>query len=288
MEKETKSYLQLMIYAILAGSVGIAVRMIPTMEATTILFFRALIGALFILCLVIFQKKLADLKPQHYKKTLLIGILQTVSMVLYFYAITKTSIANALFLLYTAPLFSLLIARIFLHERIERRTLIGTGTTFLGILLLIDPAHFSFSNEATIGNILGLGAGFFYAAMGMTAKSLRKEVSGSYLAFYELSILFLVLLVSLFFTGGFSIHEIIPNWPLLLYIGIGTSGIAFTLFMHAIAHIPAQKVFVMTSLEPLAGTVLAGLFFHEIPSITSNVGIVGILIGIYLVTAKIK
>ena len=142
-----KGYSQLITYSILVGSVGIAVRFIEGMDVFAIIFFRALIGVLFILLLVVLKGKTRELKPKYFLLTLLVGIIQGLSIVMYFLAILKTSIANAVFLLYTAPIFSLIFARIFFKEKIQGHTWLGLIFAIFGISFVIEPAGFTSFSE---------------------------------------------------------------------------------------------------------------------------------------------
>ena len=86
-------------------------------------------------------------------------------------------------MLYTAPIFSVVLAKYFLKEKIEKKTLWGLFLAVVGIAFILDPRTFSFSSRETIGNLLGLCSGFSYAMMALIAKPVLKKVSGYYVAF---------------------------------------------------------------------------------------------------------
>lgn len=278
--REKKGYVQLVIYSILVGSVGIVVRLIEGMNAFSIVFFRAFLGVLFVFLIVLFRRKLSELKLKCHWRTLLVGVFQGLSIVLYFLAIMKTSIANAVFLLYTAPLFSLIFARVFFKEKIDHKTWWGVVFVMGGILLIFDPICLSFSCENSMGNLMALGSGFFYAAMGMVSKSLREEVSANYVVFWQ----YLIIAAGLFFLVDKANWLAVPmNLGSLLYLGIFACGIAFLLFMKGIAKVKAQKVFVITSLEPIVGGLLGMVFFQEMPTFLAGLGFVFVFFGVFLV-----
>ncbi len=278
-----KGYLYLILYSVLTGSVGVAVRFTQGMNAYGITFFRAGIGVVFMFLLISLSRKLHELKPQNYIKTLLVGLVQGASLVMYMAAIQKTAIANAMFLLYTAPIFSLFFAKLFFKEKIQHVTIIGIIATIIGIILLLDPTKMGLNPENTIGNLLGLGSGLGFALMGMISKSLRKTATGNYLALWQYLIIACMLL---FFISGSDFRLAANNIGVLLFLGIFTCGIAFTLFMKGIGSVEAQKIFIITSLEPVVGTLLGMAFFKEIPSLLSFLGIALIFFGVYFVTTR--
>ena len=79
-----KGVIDLVLFSILAGSVGIFVKLTNGMNAISIVFFRAFIATLFILLVVIFKKKHRDLKLVFPMHTLFIGVLQGLSIYFYF------------------------------------------------------------------------------------------------------------------------------------------------------------------------------------------------------------
>ncbi|MBI2079983.1 EamA family transporter [Candidatus Micrarchaeota archaeon] len=280
---ENKGYLDLIIYSILAGIVGVFVKLTQGLDANSIVFFRAAFAVVFIFLIILFQRRIKELTIVDPVKTLFVGIFQGLSIFLYFTALLQTSVSNAVFLLYTAPIFSIILTKLFLKEQIEKETLIGMFITLIGILLILDPRTFSSNSNETIGNLLALGAGFFYSAMTITAKPLMQKAPAHYVTFWQYLI---ITLIFLFFLKIDSISAVYDNLFYLGIIGVICTGIPFILFMEGIRKIKAQKVLVVTALEPLAGTILALFLLKEIPSLFTIIGAALILYGVYRVTRR--
>ena len=278
-----KGYAELVLYSILAGLVGVFVRLVENLDVYSIVFFRATIAYVFIFIILAFRNKLSELVLESPLRTFLVGLFQGLSIFLYFTAVLKTSVSNAVFLLYTAPLFSVIIAKLFLGEKIERETIIGIVITLLGIVLILDPRTFSFASDQTVGNLLGLLSGLTYAAMALTAKPILQKASGYNLVFWQY--LIISVMFSFFLQYNFEVAMVV-NWWKLLAIGILCTGIPFVLFMNGIKKVKAQKIFIITALEPLAGTFFAILLLREIPSVLTLVGALFIVYGVYRVASK--
>ncbi|MFH1055645.1 MAG: EamA family transporter [Candidatus Altiarchaeota archaeon] len=276
-----KGYLELILYSLFVGTVGVFVRLVHGLDVYSIIFYRALIGMLFILAVVVLRDRVRELSLVHPGKTLLVGVVQGFGILTYFSAVMRTSISNAIFLLYTAPIFSAILARIFFKERIERETVTGIVLTLTGIVLILNPASFSFDSKETVGNILGLISGFLYAAMALTAKPLMKKAPGYYTAFWQQAVMAVMFL---FFFRAESASAALGNWWQLLAMGILCTGIAFILFMEGAGKVKAQKIFIITALEPLIGTAAALLVLGEMPPPLTLIGAALIIYGVYRTT----
>ena len=59
-------------------------------------------------------------------------------------------------------------------------------------------------------------------------------------------------------------------------------GLNVLLFIKAVTHLPAQRVSIITYIEPLSAVILAFLFLREIPNIFTLIGGLLILTSSYL------
>ena len=281
MNEEQKGYLELILFSLFAGIIGIIVRLIKNLDIYSVIFFRAIIAVIFLFIVIILKRGIKELFLVWPFRTLLIGLFEGISIFLYFGSILRTSISNAVFLVYTAPIFSIILAKFFLKEEIERETIFGMFLTLLGIIFILDPRTFASRSQETIGNLMGLGAGFFYSVITFSAKPLLKRVSGYYTAFWQYLV---VSFMFLFFINIKSFNGLYANWWQLTIMGVLCTGIAFVLFMEGLKKIKAQKVLIITTIEPLAGTLAALLVLKENPSLLTIIGAVLIIYGIYRVT----
>lgn len=283
MNSEKSGYIQLILFSFFGGVLGIFVKLINNMDVYSIVFFRALIASIFIFIVILLRNRLKELSIVYPFRTLLVGVFQALSVTFYFLAIVNTSISNAIFLVYTAPIFSVIMARLFLKEEIERETIIGIAITLTGIAFILDPSTFSFASNQSLGNMLGLASGFFYSAMALTAKPIMRKKSAYYTAFWQY---IAITIMFAFALKPDTAKIVVENWWQLIVIGVFCTGIAFILFMDGVKKVKAQKIFVITALEPLVGTVFALIILKEIPSLMAIMGAVLILYGVYRMTQK--
>jgi drug/metabolite transporter (DMT)-like permease len=270
-------YLYLIAFSLLSGFVGILVKMI-TLDAYSLAFFRAAIAFISIFAILLFTKKIKELRPVSIHYTILIGIFEGISILLFFLALQKIPVANAIFLAFTAPAFSILFAWIFLKEKIEKKTILSLVFVLAGVTLIADFRKFSF-DSSMLGNLFALGSGMTYALMGIFAKPLTKKASSYYIVFWQYLVIAVMFSFSLL-TVDFNL--VFANVWKLLALGIVCTAVAVVLFMKGVKRVKAQEIFLIISFEPIFSSLFAFLFLKEVPSFSLGVGAVLIMIGIYI------
>lgn len=165
-----------------------------------------------------------------------------------------TTAANSIFLQYTAPIYVVLLAYWFLHEKPSRTDWIAMGIIFLGLLLFFGD---QLSPEGLSGNILAAVSGVTSAVMMV---SFRAQKAGS----PEDSILIASLVIAIF-GSPFILKEswTVTDWLSIAYLGVIQIGLAFILFTKAIKHIPALEANLIGTLEPILNPVWVFLFLGE-------------------------
>jgi S-adenosylmethionine uptake transporter len=90
--------------------------------------------------------------------------LVTVMAVLFFWGIARVPLAQAIALTFIAPLIALLLAVLFLGEKIGPRSISGSIAAFAGVLVIVlGQARAELGQEALIGSAAILGSAFCYA-----------------------------------------------------------------------------------------------------------------------------
>ncbi len=139
---------------------------------------RMLTGALGFLLIILVARKWQALRTTRVTFSVVAGGLAIgMSLALYVSATLMTTIANAVFLIYTGPLFSAILAWIFLKEKISLRNGLFLAMVFGGMLLTIGlityapETGFSIGLQLgtdpdyplkAVGDLFALGSGVFY------------------------------------------------------------------------------------------------------------------------------
>tara|TARA_Y100000768_G_scaffold362660_1_gene321642 strand:- start:47 stop:940 length:894 start_codon:yes stop_codon:yes gene_type:complete len=121
-----------------------------------------------------------SLKVNDRRTMLLRCVVGLTAMILYFTALGRIPIGQAVTLQYTAPLFVALLSGRVIRERVEPIVALLVATAFAGILLIVSPDLSSIDADA----LLALGSGFFAAMAYMYVRELRNTDSASSVVFW--------------------------------------------------------------------------------------------------------
>ena len=108
-------------FSFLTGFGSYFVKTIQGLNPQQIPFYRAILASLFLFAIALATNKLKELKFIFPINTVIMGLTQGLSIYFYYLALERTTIANAVFLVYTAPIFSIILAAIFLHEKNRKK-----------------------------------------------------------------------------------------------------------------------------------------------------------------------
>ena len=121
-----------------------------------------------------------SLKVNDHRTMLLRCIVGLIAMILYFTALGRIPIGQAVTLQYTGPLFVALLSGRILAERVSPSVAILVLTAFAGIVLIVSPEVGTVDPNA----LLALGSGFFAALAYMYVRELRKTDSPATVIFW--------------------------------------------------------------------------------------------------------
>lgn len=272
-------------FSLLTGFGGYFVKITHGINSQQILFFRSVLACIFLFGVAFFTKKIHELKFRYPFATILMGAVEGLSIYFYYLALEKTTIANTTLLVYTAPIFSVIFAAIFLHEKVEKRTILGILASFIGVIIVSNPAKFSLNPEHMYGSIFALLGGLFYSAMAISSKSVTEKTTPLYAAFWQY---FVILILSSFFIFPVSSKLVTNNLISLLYLGIVAGGFAFLLYMNGIKQVKGQIIQVITMLEIVVASLSGFILLKEPIDANAVIGGVFIIIGIFIVSSKKK
>ena len=228
-----------------------------------IAFYRCLFGVIIMLPFMIYNYPEAW-KTHNIKLQFVRSAINGYSMISWFTAIGTLQLEKAAAIGFTTPLFTTILAIIFLGEviRIQRITALIVG--FIGILVVIRPGYIPFES----GALWLLSAAITFSIVIIIVKKLTEKDSSLTTAFYQMA--FMVpptFFIALFFWESININQF------LLFIFVAIAGF-ITQFSFAQCLKMAETTFIM----PIQFTKLIWLsligyfFFMEVPDIWTWIG----------------
>ncbi len=209
--------------------------------------------------------------------------------VCYFTAITMMPLSAAAILLYTSPIWIMLMSVLFFREKLDRRKLLALALAFAGCVLV---SGISGEGITLAGLLTGLGAGIgygLYSILGtvalrkyspytVTAYTFMFAAAGSWLICSPAD------MVSKFAAA--------PDLAWLLFFcvltALVTAVIPFLSYTLGLRTVEASRAGILATIEPMVATLIGILVFSEPLTVFSGLGILLILGAVILLNCKGK
>ncbi|HUH96069.1 MAG TPA: DMT family transporter [Anaerolineales bacterium] len=261
-----RSVLFIILAASLWSTSGVMIKII-SWQPIAILAGRSIFSSL------VFLVYLRRIPTQWTRWKVLASAAYILTQFLFIWSTKLTTAANAIFLQYTAPIYVILLALWFLHERPSRVDWSSMLIIFIGMLLFFGD---KLSTDGFYGNLLAVLSGVTSAFMTVSLRAQKDGVPAE------------SILAANLFTAVLGIPFILreswtaANWLILLYLGTVQMGLSFLLFTNAIKHVPALEANLISTLEPVLNPVWVFLFLGEAPGRFALIGGLIVLGGVAL------
>jgi drug/metabolite transporter (DMT)-like permease len=259
-----KAIILLVLTAVLWSTGGVLIKWIA-LPALAIAGMRSAIGTVFLLAV------LGRLRFTWSGAQLGGAVAYTASVLCFVTATKLTTAANAILLVYTAPVYVALLSAWFLQEKV-------THLDWLTIFLVLGGMGVFFLDRLTMagwwGNICGIASGF---ATAWVVLCLRKQKDTAPLE--------TVLLGNIMAAGiglPFMFHTLpdVSSGIALLLSGTLQIGLAFVLYVQAIKHVSAIEATLIPVIEPILNPLWVLLLVGETPGWWAIIGGVIVIVSI--------
>jgi len=288
-KKDNSGAILVIIAGISWGFISIFIRELDSLgyNSIEVVLIRSIVTVLLLLTYLLITDKSklkVDLKDSW--MFLGTGILSTAFFTLcYFKTIVDCGAAVAVVLLYTSPIFVMIMSVFVFKEKITKKKLIALVLTFSGCVLVAGIIGGS-STIAPISYLIGLGAGIGYALYTIFAGIAVKKYSALTITFYSCIFCGIVM----FFLCDFQSFSIkiasggIKPW--LYMIGMALTGtlIPYFAYTEGLSRMEASKASVLVTIEPLVGTMLGIFAYHEDANPLKIIGIILIFTAILILS----
>ncbi len=273
------------------GSMGIFVRRLTEygFTAVQIVSIRVTLAALFF-CVILLIKDRSGFRIALRDLPLFLGLgfgSILFFTVCYFTAITMMPLSTAAILLYTSPIWIMLMSVLFFHEKLSGKKLLALALAFAGCVLV---SGISGEGITLTGLLVGLGSGLGYGLYSILGTVALRKYSPYTVTAYT----FLFAAAGSWLICGpadmISKFTAAPDpVSLLLFCGLTalvTAVIPFLFYTLGLRTVEASRAGILATVEPLVATLVGILVFSEPLTLLPAVGILLILSAVIILNRK--
>jgi drug/metabolite transporter (DMT)-like permease len=278
----------LILLAALWGASFLFTRMaVPAFGAIALAEVRVAVAALVLLPLLAWRGDLADLRVQPARFALLGALNTAIPFSLFAWAVLSITAGLASILNATAPLFTALVAWLWLRERLGARQWLGMVIGLAGVLWLTGARVGFAGGSSGWAVVAALAATLSYGVSGNVAKRLFTGVRPLAVAAGSQTAAALLLL-PLSIAAWPSQNPALADWSAAVALGVFCTGLAYILYFRLIARVGPAQAMTVTFLIPAFAMLWGTLFLGESVTPAMLTGCVIILAGTALASGMVK
>ncbi len=272
---------------VLWGSMGVFVRFLGNagLAAPDITQLRVTVGLLTVAAyLLIFRRDLLRVRLRDLWCFFGTGVVSLLFFsTCYFKAMEYVSLSTAAILLYTAPVFVMLMSLLLFRERMTPAKLSALVLSLAGCVLVSGIGG---GMDSPAGIAFGLASGFFYALYSIFSRyAIRRGYTSLTVVLYT----FLFCAVGCIpLTNWRSVGQVLcsgaANVWLCVALGVVTGFLPYVLYAKGLERMESSKAAIIASVEPVVGTLFGVLLFHEPLTLLGALGVLLVLSAILLLS----
>ncbi|QAT40584.1 EamA family transporter [Clostridium sp. JN-9] len=279
--------IKVIISMVIWGSIGIFVKNL-NLPSVQIAFLRAAISSIFLLLgKLIYDKLKGNKHHTTAKKSIVISIISGMVMsfnwLFLFQSYKYTSISVATLSYYMAPVFVILLSPFVLKEKITISSILSVIMAMAGLVLIINPETLksTMGNSEIKGVIFALMAAALYASVVLMNK-FNTKIDGLDKTVIQMISAAIILLPFISLKDIAGIHGSY-NWIIIIIIALVHTALAYFLYFSSIPQISAQRVSILSYIDPISAVIFGMIFFSERLSFIQCIGGILILVSAFLV-----
>ena len=279
------------IAGILFGTAAILIRLLPNIDAFSIVFWRLIIACTGLATILIVLKKKfsSKLVKENLKSLLILGTFIGLHFIFFASAVKDTTILNATVLVNTTPIFSMLVSSFIFKLKPSRIAILGLTISFIGacVITYAEVTTESAKNFAPTlkGDMEAIAAALveaFYLNYGRKIRAQMDLLSTMLPVYFFAALLAGILIIP---TTGKTLAIPTTMEIILPLIGLGLipTAISHTLYFSSLSNLKSFETATMALLESIGATILGMAVFQEIPAPLFAFGASLVLAGIFFI-----
>lgn len=253
-------------------------------QPLVVVFWRVAFASVALLLYAVVRgehKALPRLGRRAWLGLVVLGLLLVAGWGTLFTAYTYTSVATAILLTYIGPVFVAVLTPAVTHVPFDRRIALPLALALAGTAVIVGPQALTVTGSGNLlGMVLSIVSALAYAGSVLITKRLLAGVPGGIVAMTQQMVAAVVLLPAAFLLPA---PVGAAGWGSLVTMGVAHSGVAWLLFYRGLRVVRADRVAVLTYIEPVAAVIFAGIFLAQPVRWYTAVGGAAVLAGGLLV-----
>ncbi len=216
----------------------------------------------------------------------LIGVF--VHQMLQVHGLTLTTAIRTGWLIGIIPVWSSVLSAVFLREKFGARKVLGLFLGTIGAIIVITRGEISsriLALPATMGDLLVLASTVNWAVYTILGRETLKRVGSARATAVTMLAGWAMLIPFFARAAGWQEYAALSGYGLsaVLFLGIGCSGLGYLFWYFALEYLETSQVAAFLHLEPLVTLVAAIFFLGETFAVSTAVGGLLVLAGVYSV-----
>ena len=211
----------------------------------------------------------------------LAGVLLAIHFATWIASLSLTTVASSVILVTTNPIYVGLASHFLLGERVSAKTVAAIVVALMGSVV-VSYGDLGLSGKALLGDLLALLGALAMSGYILLGRQARRKLSTLAYAWPCYSVAGLILVTLCLLGGQPLLGHTSHTYLMFLLLAIVPQILGHSVVNWSLGHVPPVVVTLAILGEPVGASVLALLILQEVPPMTSVLGGVLILAGIYL------
>ena len=264
-ENRARGVLLVVLGAVFLSPGGLMIRFVESASDWHIVFYRSIFIALAVLALVLARHRGGTVRAFRDvgRAGLVAGVILGAGHISYILAMRHTTVANALFVISTAPFFAAVLGRLILRERVSRATWTAIFCALAGVAVMMSGG---LAGGRLLGNLMGLAAALTFAGT-VIAWRLGKHTDVT------------PTIVIAALTSGLTGAMLAPDWSITGHdlavcavLGLFQATLGFIFMAMGSRHVPAAQLTLLSLIEVVLGPIWVWLVLGEVPAMLTLAG----------------
>ena len=256
-----------------------------------IVFWRTMYGSIVMAIVGLCKGDLSAYSSENVKQNkiwfVLIGVILSLHFSTWFISLFLTTVAASVVLVDSAPIFTAVLSTLVLKEPLGKRSWAGILLAISGAVFLAWGDFGTAGTMALIGDLLALSGAFFLALYFIGGRKFAKGIPNPV---YTSIVYFVAAIVTLVICIIFNVDVLIfdpQEVVIFIALAIFPTALGHSVNNYLLTLLPAYVISAAVLGEPIGATILALVFLNEIPSSTTIIGFIVIILGIAIVLIEV-